>query len=200
MSRTKLRRIAHAGYTLVELMVVIVIIGILSTTFFVFYNNSLTQYLALQKDGSDFSDLATQSQRIVQVLRGLTDIVSESNDDITCYAYFYPNDAYVSQIHYYKNAGNTKLYADVTPMDANPPIGNLLTSKKKTYTIIPNFYQSATIKTFVYLDANGSALTLPIADEQSIKGIQVNLAVQGAHNSDQAMSLQVSIRNRKTNL
>jgi hypothetical protein len=176
------------------------VLGVVSTTFFVFFNDSLSQYLSLQKDGSDFSDLATQSQRIVQVLRGTTGIVSENANEITCYAYFYPNDAYVSQIRYYKTVGNTKLMADVTPMTANPPIGTLLTAQKRTYTIIPNFYQSPTLSTFVYLDANGNPLTLPIADEQSIKAFQVNLAVQGAHNSDQAMSLQVSIRNRKNNL
>jgi len=186
--------------SLVELMVVITMSGIISTTFFVFYNDSLSQYLALQKDGSDFSDLATQSQRLANVLRGITDIVSDSNNDITCYAYFYPNDTYVSKIHYYKSADNKKLYADVIPMDANPPIGNPIMAQEKIYTIIPNFYQSPSLNTFVYLDDTGSPLTMPISDEHIIKGIQVNLAVQGAHSSDQAVNLQVSLRNRKTNL
>jgi len=188
------------GFTLVELMIIIVLTGIMVTTFFAFSNDSISQYLALQKDGTDFTDLSYQSQRIGNVLRGLTDITSESADEITCYAYFSPNDAYVSLIHYYKNAGNTQLLADVTPMTANPPIGTLITSQKRTYTIINNFYQASGVSTFVYLDDSGSPMTLPVADEHAIKGIQVNLAARGANNSDQTLSVQVSLRNRKTNL
>jgi len=194
-----LKRVAD-GFTLVELVIMMAVTGIIATTFYVFYNDSLSQYLSLQKDGSDFTDLATQSQRIASVLRGLTDITAESADDITCYAYFAPSDTYVSQIHYYKSADGTELLADVTPMTSNPPTGALILSQKKTFRIIPNFYQSPTLSTFTYLSDTGATLSLPIADEHSIKGIQINLAVQGAHNSDQAITVQVSLRNRKTNL
>jgi len=177
-----------------------VVAGLLAITFYSLVNNSFIQYFSLQKDGTEFTELASQSQRLANVLRGTTDIVSESSNDITCYAYFSPNDAYVSQIHYYKNANNTQLLADVTPMSANPPTGALLTAQKKTFTIISDFYQSPTLNTFAYLDDSGAVMSLPITDEHTIKGIQVNLAARGAHNSDQAISLQVSLRNRKTNL
>jgi len=179
---------------------VIALVGILVSSFYIFFNDSLSQYLALQKDGSDFTDLSYESQRVANVLRGTTDIVSESADDITCYAYFAPNDTYVSLIHYYKNAGQTQLLADVTPMTANPPIGTPITAQKETIPIISDFYQATGTSTFVYLDETGAVLPLPIVDEHTIKGIQVNLAAKGAHNSDQAVALQVSLRNRKTNL
>ena len=188
------------GFTLVELMIIMTLIGIISLTFYSFVNTSLSQYLSLQKDGSDFTDLSYQSQRVGDVLRGLTDIISESANDVTCYAYFSPNDAYVSLIHYYKTAGNKQLLADVTPLTANPPNGTLITNKKQTYTIISNFYQASGVTTFVYLNDAGSPLTLPISDEHTIKGMQVNLAARGAHSSDQSISLQVSLRNRKVNL
>ncbi len=191
---------SQQGFTIVELTMVIIVIGIVVPMFYLFFNNSLSQYLTLQKDGSDFTDLAYQSQRIGNVLRGATDIVSVSADDISCYAYFSPNDTYVSLIHYYKTAGNTQMLADVTPMTANPPIGSLITAKKQTFKIINNFYQSPSLSTFVYLDETGAPLTLPIADEHTIKGVQVNLAAKGGDNSNQAITLQVSLRNRKTNL
>ncbi len=196
--RQETRKLRQAGFTIVELVTVIALVGILVTTFYVIFNDNLSQYLALQKDGSDFTDLAYQSQRLGNVLRGITDITSESANDITCYAYFSPNDAYVSQIHYYKSG--TALMADVTPFSANPPNGTLITAKKRTFTIIQDFYQSPTLSTFVYLDSSGAPMTLPISDEHAINGIQVNLAAKGAHNSDQSVSLQVSLRNRKINL
>ena len=200
MSRPSNLHTAQHGLTIIELLVAMVLAGIMSITFFTFFNSSFSGYLSLQKDGSNFTDIAGQSARIANVLRGLTDIVSDSSDDITCYAYFAPNDKYVSLIHYYKNATNTQMFADVTPMTANPPIGSPITTKKKTFLIISSFYQSPSLKTFVYLDDTGSPLTLPISDEHTIKGIQVNLAATGSDSSNQAISLQVSLRNRKTNL
>lgn len=198
------RRIApghnEAGITLAELMVAMVLATLMSITLFTYFNTSFEQYLALQKDGTNFSDIATQSARIANVLRGVTDIVSESADDITCYAYFAPQDTYVSLIHYYKNENNTEMLADVTPMSSNPPIGTPVTSKEKTYVIIDNFYQVTGMSTFTYLDNDGNTLGLPIADEHAIKAIRVNLAASGAHGSNQQLSLQVSLRNRKTNL
>jgi hypothetical protein len=85
-------------------------------------------------------------------------------------------------------------------MTANPPIGTPQTNKLKTYTIIDNFYQPSGSSLFTYLDSSGNALTLPISDLQTIKGVQVNLAAKGSNGSNQALNVQVSLRNRKTNL
>ena len=196
-------RIGQSGYTLVELLISMVVIGIISTTAFAFMSTSLNQYISLQQEGSALTSLAGQTERIAGVLRGITDISEVSSDDITCYAYFYPKDNFVSLIHYYKINGNTKLVADVTPMSANPPNGVLLNAQEKTFTIIDTFYQVGGINTFVYLDSAGNPLTLPISDLTTIKGIQVNLAVPGStlkKNTNQTASVQVSLRNRKTNL
>jgi hypothetical protein len=144
-----------------------------------------------------------QSQRIGKVLRGLTDVTQATNTEITVYAYFSPNDAYVSLIHYYKNAAGTKMFADVTPMSADPPNGTLLTAQEKTFTIIDNFYSSASINTFEYLDTSGNTLSLPIADLHTIKAIRISLAVPvtlPSQSGNDTFTIQVSLRNRKTNL
>lgn len=193
----------QAGFTLVEMAVVIVVIGIIIVPLYTFFNTSFRQYISLQAEGSSFTDLAVQSQRIANVLRGVTGINSVSADDIDCYAYFAPSDNYVSRIHYYKNASNTVLYADVTRMTSNPPVGTPIPGSTKTFTIIPNFYQAPGVKTFTYLDDTGAALALPISDLRTIKGVQVTLAVPGgklSNNSNQTISVQVSLRNRKFNL
>lgn len=191
------------GFTLVELIVVMVLTGIITVAAYTFFNTSFSQYLSLQKEGTTFTDLALQSQRLANVLRGATDITAATDSEVTCYAYFAPSDKYVSTIRYYKTADNNKLLADVTRMTSNPPLGTPIAGSTKTFTIIPAFYQAAGVKTFVYLDAAGSALTMPITDLKTIKGMQVNLAVPGGTSSDttnQAVSLQVSLRNRKVNL
>ncbi|MDQ5885978.1 MAG: hypothetical protein QG628_375 [Patescibacteria group bacterium] len=205
MSRRNSNNIRNnsVGFTIIELMVVLVLVGVLTTNMYVFITGSTNQYLTLHADSASFSDLSIQSQRIANVLRGLTDITEASNDGITMYAYFVPNDTYVSIIQYYKNNEGTKLLADVTPMTANPPIGTPITAKKKTFTIIDNLKNVSGINNFDYLDSAGGLLTMPIADLNTIKGIKVNLAVpvdgptQGGNSS---VSLSVALRNRKTNL
>lgn len=191
----------EAGFSLVELLVVISLVGIIVVTFSSFFTNYLILYSKYQQDSLNFSEMAEQSQRIVQVLRGLTDIVSESDNDITAYAYFSPADTYVSLTHYYLSADSKKLMVDVTPMTSNPPIGTPITAQKKTYTVINNYYQAPGAKLFTYYDSNGTVLTPPVSDEHSIIEIGVNLAEPASHGSKvQSLGLTVSLRNRKTNV
>jgi prepilin-type N-terminal cleavage/methylation domain-containing protein len=191
------------GFTLVELIVVMSLIGIIVTMAYTFFNTSFNQYISLQAQGSTFTDLSLQTQRLATVLRGTTDIISVSADSIECYAYFAPSDTYVSKIKYYKTADKKQLLADVTRMTSNPPTGTPIAGSLTTHTIISNFYQVTGVNTFNYLDASGNTLALPIADLRTIKGMQVTLTAPGSKqsaNSYQTMSLQVSLRNRKTNL
>jgi prepilin-type N-terminal cleavage/methylation domain-containing protein len=191
---------AQAGFSLVELVIVMTLTLIMSTMFYTFFKTNLFTYLNLQQDASSFTDVASQSARIANVLRGATDITSAGSNDLVAYAYFYPTDTYVSQVHYYLNAGSTILYADVTPMSSNPPTGTLLTAKKKTYTVVSNFQQTTGLSLFEYLDSGGNAMGLPIADLHTVKGVRVNLGADTTGSPNQAMTLQVSLRNRKTNL
>jgi len=188
------------GFTLVELLIVMILSLIVSLAFYTFFKSDLFLYLNLQADASNFTTLAAESERVATVVRGITDITSVSSNDLQIYAYFAPTDTYVSQVHYYLNAAQTELLVDVTPMTANPPTGTPITNQKKTYIIIDNFKQSPNTNLFVYLDGAGNPLTLPITDLTTIKGVQINLAVAATPQNNQAMTVQVSLRNRKTNL
>ena len=191
------------GFTIAELTVVIVLVGIGSLMLVTFTTTTLRQYLGLQKDASAFSDLSIQSQRITNVLRGSTDVTQATDDSVTVYSYFFPNNQYVSLIKYYLNPARTTLYADVTPMTSNPPIGTPVTASMKTYTIIPYFYQASGTKLFVYQDSAGNNLTQPITDLTTIKAIQITLQTPADGqqvNGSQSISTEVSLRNRKNNL
>ncbi len=84
MSRNDRRAVAsEGGFSLVELLVVISLIGIVVASFSSFFTNYLILYSKYQQSSLNFSEMAQQSQRISQVLRGLTDIVSESVNDLT---------------------------------------------------------------------------------------------------------------------
>lgn len=194
-------QLVSGGFTIVELLVVIVVAGVLSTVIYGFFSSSLRQYAGLQEDGTNFTELASQSHRIANVLRGTYDVVSASPNDLVVYAYFSPTDANVSLIHYYKNGAGTQLLADVTNMTANPPIGGTIPSTQKTYTVISNYHTSGSVNLFNYLTVGNVLLSTPIADLHTIKGIEINLAVPNSSKvTDQAVSIQVSLRNRKTNL
>jgi prepilin-type N-terminal cleavage/methylation domain-containing protein len=189
------------GFTLVELLIVIALVAVIFITFSSFFTNYLILYSDYQQDANNFTELSEQSARVADVLRGLTDIVSESANSITVYAYFSPADTYVSEVSYYLNAAGNQLIASVTPMTANPPIGTPITSEIKDYTIISNFYQPPNTNLFNYFGAGYVPLSLPISDEHSISAIQINLAEPESHNPQgQSLSLTVSLRNRLTTL
>ena len=191
----------QAGFTIVELLIVISLVAIIFISFGTFFTNYIILYSKYQTDAGNFTELSNQSTRIADVMRGLTDIVSESANSMTIYAYFSPVDSYTSLVKYYVSANGKAIMVDVTPMTANPPIGTPISAQTKTYTIISNFYQPSGGSLFTYYDASGTALTLPISDEHSIMEIQVNLAEPGSHTQNgQNLSVTVSLRNRKTNL
>lgn len=192
----------QSGFTLTEIMIVMIIGALVITGVFSFFGSSINQYFRLQQESFAFADVAANSQRIASVMRGSTDIVSASANSITVYSYFSPYDQYASLITYYPDGTGTKLLADVTRLTANPPIGTVISGSLKTFTIIDNFYLPNGGSTFEYLNSAGGVLTQPITDMRTIKGIRINLASKPIAPSTQItkMTVDVSLRNRKTNL
>jgi prepilin-type N-terminal cleavage/methylation domain-containing protein len=192
---------SQCGFTLVELTTVIILLSIVSISTFTLINTTIKRYFPLHEEGLAFTELSYGSQRVAKVLRGLTDITQADSNGITCYTYFAPQDNYVSLVKYYKSGGS--LIVEVTPMTANPPIGTPITASKKTYTVIQKLYSIPNVATFVYVDANNTTMSVPIADLHTIKAIQVNLGIpldNPSGGGSDTIKLQVSLRNRKTNL
>lgn len=194
--------IHQEGFTLIELMVSIVLMAVIGTTFLVFFKSTIFDYINLQGDASTMTQINTQESRIAEVLRGVSNITSASDNDFQGYSYFYPQNEYVSIVHYYvaSSGGIKQVKADVTPMTSNPPVGTPITSGLKTYTIIDNYYQLPGTALFTYLNSSGNPISTPVADLQSIKSIQTNLAVPLSNGGNQVLNVQVNLRSRKTNL
>lgn len=195
------RNLNQDGFTITELLVVIALVSIMFVSFGSFFNNYLKTYPAYQSDASNFSELAQQSQRISNVVRGIVDISNPANDELEAYAYFSPSDTYTSVVRYYLSADGKALMVDVTRMTANPPIGTPITASKRTYTVISNYYKPPATNLFVYYDSAGTVLTPPIANQHVINSIGINLAEPISHsNKGQQLNISVSLRNRKVNL
>lgn len=192
---------SEEGFTITELVITLTVLAIVATTFYTAFKSSLLSYVGLQQDASGLTNVAYQSQRISTVVRGLTGIQSAAANDLVITTYFYPSDSYPSQVHYYLNSAKTQLLADVTPYSDNPPAGTPQTDRAKTYTIIDTYKQVNNKDLFQYYStATSSPLTYPITDTNIIKTVQVNLATKTASGGDESMYVQVSLRNRKTNL
>lgn len=188
------------GFTLVELVIVMTLVLVISTTFYTFFKSSLLGYVNLQKDATNLTGLAHESQRIATVVRGLTDITTAGDSELVMYAYFSPVDTYVSQIRYYLNAQETELFVDVTRMTANPPEGTPIASSKRTYTVIDQFRQTNEHNLFDYLDSVDTVLADPNANTNAIKAIQINLGTTTSGTTNQEISIKVNLRNKKANL
>jgi len=83
-----LSRSMSKGFTTVELMVTIILVGILSTMFIVAFKSSIFNLLNLQTDATASLTLNSQVNRISTVLRGATDITSADNNELVLYSYF----------------------------------------------------------------------------------------------------------------
>lgn len=187
---------------MIELVIALALLGLISTAFFTLFNSTFFGYLDLQKQASSTTQLSVQTARLSDVLRSLISIELAKDNELKIYAYFYPSDAYTSRIHYYlvTNGAYRQLKADLTPMDGNPPTGQLLTNQTKTYSLVDNYYLPAGKTLFTYYNGFNAQLTTPITDFGAVKSIAIQLAAKNDGHPDEQMNLQVTLRNRKTNL
>ncbi len=179
-------------------MVVILVVGVLFATFGVFFDNTLISFLDQQQNSIELTNLQVESTRIGNVIRGATGIVNASTNSLTLYSYFKLNDQYVSEVTYYLNSQKNQLLASVTPMTANPPIGQPITSETKQYVIISKYDYNSSIGLFTYYGLGQNILYPPISDNNLIISVGINLMspIAGSNNKSQSLDLIISLRNR----
>ena len=197
------------GYTITEIIIVILFIGILIPAMFTFFDGVMSGYIRLQEEGLSFSQLSGDSQKVNNVIRGLVDFKSTASEltnnpnELKLYAYFSPNDDKASLVRIYLSDNNTKLKVDVTPRTADYPYGTEVTDPNlvKHYTVVENFDKKKNL--FEFLDENNNTITMNSSTPMnSIKNIKINLAAKKSKNSSESidMSSIINLRNRKNNL
>lgn len=194
------RSIRSSGFTLVELMVSISLIGTLLAVFSIFFINNYQSYLNLQQNTLRANDLSNGLQRIARVLRGLNAITEAKDNILSGFAYFTPRDTTLSKVRYFYDTSSRTVKVGVTPASGTAPNYTYIQSSEVITTIIDNVNVTAPI--FTYLDLTGvesSFTTDTLKDIQTIK-ITLTSDKAGIYARDYQLQTAVSLRNRKTNL
>jgi prepilin-type N-terminal cleavage/methylation domain-containing protein len=130
------RKTDPSGFTIIELLTVIVVSGILIGGLVIFFNNTYQGYLNLHQNALRTNQVSSALQRVARVLRGSNSIIDASANSITAYAYFTPRDTTLSKIRYYYDTPTKTLIAGVTPATGSPPNYTYNASDERKITIL----------------------------------------------------------------
>lgn len=188
------------GFTIVELMVSISLIGSILAIFGVFFVNNYQSYLNLQQNTIRTNDLSNGLQRMARVLRGINSITEAGSINLSGYAYFTPRDQALSKVRYFYDAASRSVKVGVIPASGSAPDYTYNPSNERVSTITENI--NATQPIFKYLDLTGAETSFTTDTFKDIQSIRIRLENDKAGNFTQIFELQttVSLRNRKTNL
>lgn len=107
------------GYTLLELLIVVVIIGLISVPLTNFSIRSMTSYFRLDAQSHASTDLLMLSNRLTGLLRGATSVETAQDNTITFYAYKNLTDTAVSKYRYF--ISGTTLSMGIIPPSGTAP-------------------------------------------------------------------------------
>ncbi len=199
MSLPNKLRLDEAGYSLIELLVVMVLTTMIAIPLVIFTYKGLTSYEFLQAQSNTSIELSTLSERIAKVLRGTTGIVSAGPNTLTIYGFFSPADTEVKKIRYF--ISGTNLNIGVTkPDSASQPYTYNNYAEVITTTRV-DLSMGAT-PMFVYYDDSGNVLSSGFATSQ-IRAVGLYVAANPRTKQLSvpiAVSTRVTLRNFKTNL
>ncbi len=192
-------RAREAGYSLVELLVVITLTGMLAIPLVIFSYKGLTSYEFLQAQSNTSLELSSLSARIAKVLRGTTGIVTASGNTLTVYGYFSPQDTVIKKIRYF--ISGTNLNIGVTPPTGTAP-NYVYNASDEVVTTTRVDLSMGTKSMFTYYDDSGNVLPNGFAVGQ-VKAIGIYVAANPRTKQLSVpleVTTRVTLRNFKTNL
>ena len=188
------------GFTIAELMMVVIITSVAVVVFNSFFNDSLQSYLNLQNNTVNTNTVSGALQRSSRVIRGMSTIVDAQTNTLTGFAYFTPRDNTLSKVRYYYESNTDSFKVGVIPATGSAPNYTYDSDDEIISTIADNINGTSSI--FTYLDGTNTPQNFTADTFKDIRSIKISLtgSTEGAQQTSVNLSTTVSLRNRKTNL
>ena len=189
----------QAGFSMVELLISAVVLGIMSGAIYLFFGPTVSSFFKIQETSIDINDKTTAMYRIAQVLRTGTTISEATSTSLTIYAYFSPQDSVLSKVRYYYSHTDKTLKVDRIRAVGTAPNYTYPTANTETKLLLNKVALSGEV--FSYADANGGTGPFMLDTYKDIKSIAINFDSPTTHRAEKnQMKIDVELRNRKTNL
>jgi prepilin-type N-terminal cleavage/methylation domain-containing protein len=187
------------GYSLIELLVVIVITSAIAVPLTTFMINGMSSFTFIQAQSDTSLELGTLADRITKVVRGATSVDTAQSNTLIIYGYFSPQDTVIKKIRYFVNG--TNLNIGVTPPTGTAPSYTYDAANEAITTTRIDLVMGSN-PLFTYYDDVGNPLTGAFQVSQ-IK--QIGLYIAANPNAKQvsvpiSLSTKVTLRNLKVNL
>jgi hypothetical protein len=188
------------GFTIAELMMVVIITSVAIVVFNSFFSDSLQSYLNLQNNTVNTNTVSGALQRSSRVIRGMSTIVDAQPNILTGFAYFTPRDNTLSKVRYYYESNTSSFKVGVTPATGSAPNYTYDADDEIISTIADNITGTGSI--FTYLDGTNTPQNFTSDAYKDIRAIKISLTgeTEGDMQTSVNLSTTVSLRNRKTNL
>ena len=188
------------GFTIAELMMVVIITSVAVVVFNSFFSDSLQSYLNLQNNTVNTNTVSGALQRSSRVIRGMSTIVDAQPNTLTGFAYFTPRDNTLSKVRYYYESNTDSFKVGVIPATGSAPNYTYDSDDEIISTIADNINGTSSI--FTYLDGTSTPQSFTTDTFKDIRSIKISLTgtTEGARQTSVNLSTTVSLRNRKTNL
>lgn len=183
------------GFTITELLVVMVVIGIVSGFIYVFFSRSLVDFMRVQAANITAVDQSYAVGRIEQVLRGVNKVEDAQANTLTVYTYFSPTDTVPSKVTYTYDATSKKLQVSHILASGTAPNYTYNSSNAINRVILSGLVQTKAL--FSYADKLGGTGPFDSSTYSSIATITVTIdgTVKG-NAAPTEMKATVLLRNR----
>jgi UDP-N-acetylglucosamine--N-acetylmuramyl-(pentapeptide) pyrophosphoryl-undecaprenol N-acetylglucosamine transferase len=111
----------NRGVTIIELVLAIAMVAIISIAMTVIFGSTIRDLLKISTTMVNTNQELIALQRMQQVVRSGTRITEASDQKLTIYAYFSPQDATLSQVTYYYDSSTKTRYVGVPVKDVFHP-------------------------------------------------------------------------------